>query len=548
MHYRPPPALRTLILLLAWAWLHGCGGEAASPLTTVHVDPSAVAGGDGSDSSPVRTIGEATAIATALAVVLAPGTYRETVAIGRAITLRGAGKGKSVLEPGADRVGIKVAAGGRLDIAGLTIKGGDRGIVVARGGKLVGADLRITGPLAQGLFADGAEVKLVDLEVDSIRGGLDGKTIARLGNPQGLWIKNSKLELARGTFTKTAQRALALEGDSSQANIASCRVSGATVAALAILGGQATITSCVISDSRQGVFVGSAAVRIEGTSVLMAGHNGIHASQPTSLTIHKCVITDPRESGVSVTGGQPVVTGTTVVGAGLYGIFLARVAAPGARVMGNTLRSCKGYGIVANLSTAQIEGNLVEGVLPSAINPDDANGIGAQDSVVQVLTNEIKGPHGAGVQLVRSRGVVGGNRISGSGDPGILVLSGTGEVEVRDNRVSGALVAGIMAMSSTLKMKGNQVTGTRYSTEQASGSGIVLFGSGSRASLNGDSSVENAQHGLMVVGAGSAEVVLSVLSRNKMYGVYAECAKGKVKLDSATLVEQNGQGARNTCP
>lgn len=97
--------------------------ERPSGRTLVFVDASEPAGGSGTETSPFSTIAEATAVATADSVILlARGTYPESVMLPAGVTLEGACVEETVIDPPAGAAGILVTTSSAT-VRELTVRG-----------------------------------------------------------------------------------------------------------------------------------------------------------------------------------------------------------------------------------------------------------------------------------------------------------------------------------------------------------------------------------------------------------------------------------------
>jgi hypothetical protein len=171
------------------------GAVAAVPAATLHVDPGAPAGGDGSAAAPRRSLAAALAAAAAGdTLVLAAGTYRETVpvtAYGQprlallplvdGVVVLGAGPDRTVLEaPPADTLTFGISAedvSRATVVAGLTVTGACFQGINLRGADPVLREVAVVNPPTGTSSVacdvrDGSDPLLVDCVLDGGHGAL----------------------------------------------------------------------------------------------------------------------------------------------------------------------------------------------------------------------------------------------------------------------------------------------------------------------------------------------------------------------------------------
>jgi predicted outer membrane repeat protein len=181
----------------------------------VSVTGDDLAGGNtcGDESSPCRTIGQAISVSSGGdVVIIAAGAYTESIAIDKALSLQGAGRGITIIQAHAaagsasNRV-IEITDVSGAEISGLTIRHGvmDGGPFVGIGGgiaslnsSLVLEEVAVTDNSAEsqggGIFSDGGAIVLNDVIIRgnaAVQGG-------------GLWTRDNSPELMDVVFEDNA--------------------------------------------------------------------------------------------------------------------------------------------------------------------------------------------------------------------------------------------------------------------------------------------------------------------------------------------------------
>src|SRR5690242_15516434 len=153
------------------------------------------ASADGTQSRPFPSVAEAVKAAPAGALVrIAEGTFAETLVLDKAVTLAGAGSGKTrlVAPPGTRGPIVRVQGEARVEVRDLAIANGAVGISAMGGSaRLQGVALRDLSDSA--LVVRGAEVAFVDGEIAAVGGGKTGVAVR---------IDKGSFEMRRSTMRR----------------------------------------------------------------------------------------------------------------------------------------------------------------------------------------------------------------------------------------------------------------------------------------------------------------------------------------------------------
>lgn len=187
-----------------------------------------------------------------------------------------------------------------------------------------------------------------------------------------------------------------------------------------------------------------------------------------------------RLDGLTILGGDLVVRGNWITGAGNAGITLLgtqllsikRFAAGAVTVAGNHLAAPVGTGIVAGLSDLTIQDNEL-------IGPQASGGTGSQPGIVLVRT---------AFSPVIGRCIIAQNRVLGAGGDAIAIDTEVTDLTVRGNlvrRAAGGVIMTDDARAGTISVEDNQILDIRGPTG-AGAFGIRLSRVLARADASGN--------------------------------------------------------------
>lgn len=387
----------------------------------IYVDASAMPGGDGSTARPLRTIGDAIAVASPDAMIaVRAGKYAENIVLRKPVTIAGVcAERVSVEGVRTDMAAIEVRTTAKL--RGLSVSGPERGIVVRDG----------------------------DAELDA------------------LWIHDtSHIGLTVDVSTTKIGRVI-LRGS---------LIESAKIAGVAAFGAEATIERSAIRDTRMLAGQG-------GAGVLSQFYRGIAPRVlVTGSLVEKCHEAGIGVAGGSlevintlVRNVAPMANGT--VGNGILASYdKTSGTVPSLRVSGSVIESTHEIGIALNKGEGTIEDTTVAIVLPSPKNKLYGVGIQAEPTTkLTVRDSMVLETHHIGIGFFGATGRVQGTMVSASNSTGIAISDAEGVrsmVEVTRTIVEGSGFVGVLVAGSDATLSTSEIRNTR-SREGRFGDGLV---------------------------------------------------------------------------
>jgi nitrous oxidase accessory protein NosD len=452
-----------------------------------------------------RTLASALAAAPAGAtVLLAPGTYAESVVLTRRVTIEAEEGAGQVRWRAADGPAVTVRAPG-CALRGVWLAGADPDTPVVRVEDaagltatrcaFVGGRVEVTGSARGASGAANARLELGDTLESEAADPVDGGGVLRLDRSRLSGARGAALHLVgdarahvadaeieevdgigvvvSGQAALLAER-LRIRGTSGSG--ARVKTAGRLLARGGLFAGtgrhgvlveedaHAGLTDCRIEDTgRCGVrATHRARVVLDETRVRDAGEHGLRADDQAHLTVRDGRVAGPAGHGLTAGGASVVrITDTLVEAAGDSGLALAgqaRAVCAGLRVRGAGEHGLR----VAGAARAEAGDTWVAGARLCAVHADeeaclDLTGLRAEGSATGLrLRSAADEP-----SVLRSCVFTGQAR------SGVEIGAGTA-VELRDLRVAGAGGAGVAVdAGGRLTMVGGTLTG-------AAGSGLVL--------------------------------------------------------------------------
>jgi parallel beta-helix repeat protein len=295
-------------------------------------------------------------------ICLAEGTWEENLVIGKGLTLRGLGPGKSVIKGSRGPV-ILITSDTEIEVIveGLTIaeaKTGDyyykeplrHPIGLSLGGK-VKATIKgnaISGNEDDGIYMEG-----------SAQATIQGNTISgNRGN--GITMEAAaQATISGNTISENHSYGIGM-GDAAQATISGNTISGNEDDGISMWdSAQATISGNTISGNRyDGIYMHDAQATIEKNTISENYYYGIGMGSYAQATIQGNAISGNRDDGIYMGGSaQATIQGNTISGNEGSGISMYDSAR--ANISGNTI-SGNGVGIgMGDAAQATIEGNKI---------------------------------------------------------------------------------------------------------------------------------------------------------------------------------------------
>jgi len=420
-----------------------------------YVRAGAAAGGDGSQTAPYASIGDATAVAGAGDVIaVARGTYDETVSLRAGVTLHGACAEGTIVSPSFSAT---VLTAGGLDVAvkNLTLTGGRVAVSVNRttGARLENVivsdsrDTAIRVLLGARLEADGLIVRGTRPLVDggAFGRGLDAEGDSTAIVSRALFEDNTDFSVFVATDTELTLDRVIVRGTRPQEN------DGAHGRGLNVIAGaSATVTRSFIADNQE-------------TGVLFSGEG-------TTGTLEDVVIrrTAParRRAGVGTGSGLAVEVGASVEARGL-------------------LVADSHFGGVGVISEAELSGEdvVIAGVAPDAAG-DSGLGVTVERSSMLTLRRAvIRDCHtvavsGKDLDSFISLEDVRVSRVAARENDGDLgmgagILRGA-RAELRRVHIEDTAVYGLYADSSETTVLADDLAVARTGTAGGPGFGVVI--------------------------------------------------------------------------
>ncbi len=292
--------------------------EAPIGAAVVYVRAGAMmSGADGSIARPFATVRDGIAAATNDGwVLVAGGTYAESIAVSRHVHVAGACASRTVITPSAGADGFTVRGStAALELRGVAVRGGHRGIGIEAGASARVRGVRITEQVGAGIVAmeRGSSLDASDLLVSNVRFEAGG------GAGWGLIVETGAIAtVARTVVDRCARVGI------------QCFDGGSTL----------QLTDSVVRDTRpsgDGRFgfglSAEASARIEATRVILSGNRvagATAATTPAAMTLTDSIVRDtlprsamdPFGAGVLAGNGGTITASRIVVernsGSGLH--------------------------------------------------------------------------------------------------------------------------------------------------------------------------------------------------------------------------------------
>jgi len=356
------------------------------PASTLFVNGTAAAGGNGTRLAPYQRIAAALAASRpGMTIALAPGSYAEAVVLPDGISLRGACAAETTIA--GPPTGVVVDLVGSASVAGLSIVGGQTALRAGSGRQSL-RGLWITGATVEGLLlGPGAQTTVRDLAVRDLAGS-------------GLVVHASTLNGARISVRETVG------------------------AAIRTVDSEALLTDVTISDLSRP----SAQPRASGIEVL---GGGIQLERVTiERSVSNAIRADQTQLRASDLWVRDIGAGTMDRGSGLL-IHQSIAELDRLLVLGATDAGL----VIDGASTARVNDVLVADLrTPADASPD---GIYADSSQVEIQRVRID-TYGDGIQLNATEGTLSATVSDADLTPGIQTPS-------LQHRRSAVLCSGVQA-------------------------------------------------------------------------------------------------------
>ncbi|MFI9100154.1 right-handed parallel beta-helix repeat-containing protein [Streptomyces fildesensis] len=474
---------------------------------------------------------------------IAPGEYTEALRVERSVSLlawTADGQDPSgrhglvtVTAPDEDRPGLEVAAGARVVLRGLTVRGGaaNRPAVRLAGGStawsgggitrgrlevLGDAAARLSDTVLTGATLTGALLRTTGTVhlTDCVLADADGTGLVAGGS--------TRLELERTTVRGASGSALRIR-ETARVLLRDSRIDRAGRSGLLVEDrGSALLTDCRIRDC------GAEAVRVLGSSPAPADPAGADdrtVRADDGVRLHGCELTDSGTDAVSVTGhGHVLLTACVLRDSGGSGVSAgddSRVWLADTRIARTAAAALRVHG-AARLTAGQ-----------STVRDSAANGLlAADDATVRLEDCEVGECRFSPVHIGgRATAVLTRLRASGSPEHGVHVV-GEATVEMTDGSIAQCGMSGLdLAGESRADVRGLSVLRCRNGITSASRGPVRLL----------DCEVTDGERAAVVLGPGDIELTGGRLLRPGTAGLVVE-AGARPRVTDLEVREAAGSG------
>lgn len=271
--------------------------------TGFHVSASGAEGGDGSGARPFTSVDDAIAASRAegapKAVLLWPGTYPVSLDLGAdlgddTLRIQGCSAGEVILQASsADVPVIKVSAGQGLDIRGVTVSGGKRGLWVWQGATVTVHDLHAVGNGLLGVVIDGAATvaTMSDIVVS------DPTPVVSYGGGYGLVVQGAIVAVSNLTVSGASENGVLVDGGTASASFAGLTVSGTSPRSDGWYGRGMTVQQLARVSITDGTFTGNHDAGIFGLGAAALDMSNVYVSLTEASIL----------SAIDVTSGDGIV-------------------------------------------------------------------------------------------------------------------------------------------------------------------------------------------------------------------------------------------------
>ncbi len=320
-----------------------CAGESWGDIDTtlvatgLHVSANADSGGDGSEEHPFQTIDEAVTASRVegapKAILIWPGTYTSFLDLATSLgddglQVQGCSADEVTIEAiGATSPIIKVSEVSGLDVRGLTLSGGKRGLWVWQGAKVTITDVHAVGNAFLGIVIDGvtteATMSSITVTDPTLSGGIGGF---------GIMVQSSQVSMDGVEVTGATENGILVTGGTAVALMTAVTVTGTSPDSDGAFGrgvtiqerASADISSAVLADNFDaGIFgLGPTSLALADVSVTSTQAAHIPGSEDTSGD--GVVITDdPSHEPYSEVYFEASADNVTIDGSSRTGMLLS---------------------------------------------------------------------------------------------------------------------------------------------------------------------------------------------------------------------------------
>ncbi|GLY31385.1 right-handed parallel beta-helix repeat-containing protein [Kineosporia sp. NBRC 101731] len=468
------------------------------------------------DSDCVTGIGRALAAASPGATVaVRPGTYREQLTFRQDVTVVAEeGPGSVIVEvpPGQ---GILVAHG-RIELSGLTIRGGDRELPTVQmfGGNARLTDCTVEADGVAAVHVRGGRIRMsggtirnpggAGVIVEDGSGEFKGVTLEDLGNG-GLLLAGDTSPVFEDCTISKVKGSGVMAGGATAAVLRDCWITGVEGAGVVVQqDARLNLTRVTVEDAKVGLYVaGHAAPQVDDCTFTAAGAHGVVLRESSAPLLNGCTVQDSKGHALHISGGAGgTFQNCTFSGSGAAGVAVTEEGTPA--FAGGSVSDSQGVGmLLLGTSTATVDGTVLTG--------NDV-GVSVEETAQPVLrgltvSGGQYGVHTAGGVITMEECIVeaatrAGIRVAGET---VLILSNS---QIRDNKTGLELTAGSKATVSATDVSASERTGvevgdgavaefTGCRVRDSQGSGMI-WAEGSQGVLADSEIVSNARDGVEI--------------------------------------------------
>ncbi|MCP4445777.1 MAG: right-handed parallel beta-helix repeat-containing protein [Myxococcales bacterium] len=525
---------------LVWVAVSGCSDDGRTR-ETLFVDQAAEEGGDGSESQPLRSVGEALALVRAEGLVyVASGTYQvpERWEFDAPVSILGSLNSSTRFE--ADQ-GNRIQWSGVEDVA-LSIRDVrfDSAFTLTTI-NLTLRDVEINGA-GPALSLANSSALLTDLVVrvseESGPGEYDDDSVL---------VQDATVMWTGGAAVDGPDRGLVVER--SIMSLSDVEVSSAARSALHIAeGSEFTADAVTIEDAGLAVLIQNSSLSLSRSHIARTTQTSILGGAESIIVIEDSTFEDSPGGFVAMSVGA---TSLTVLGSSFMrstsdncitvnaGIFVAT---------GNTIYTCAGSGISAIGVDVDIRDNDIRNILPDVILGIIASAVSLTAATGTISGNTIVDTMDSGINSIDSVITASSNTIGPIGGAGISHVDSLAEKSTfSDNEIAEATGAGIIMLGGNADATANIITGTKLSSFSNFGDGIV-FGSGANASVENNTITTSARSGVLFLNGALGNISGNTSTANGQYGISELCLEtpNQVTVGTNTLGE-NTLGESQLC-
>ncbi len=409
------------------------------------VDARALASdADGSAARPFRRVGRALEkAADGDEIVLRTGLYEEQLILERQLTLSGPPSAVISAPEGTDAL---VTVAGEVVLSGLSVRGGEVGVVVRGGARL--ESVSFSGQRQVGLRAERGhtEIRGGQISASFAKGiGIEALPSAEL-DVRGLSIDGPFRFGIRARGAQLSVEEAQIEGPQvSIACVEGCRgsVRGSSLfatahgrgAGLVVGGARLAAQDNLISHFEQCVAINAgSSVVLHDNVTAFCSLDGI-ASVASELSARNHIHVGPSlNAGIQIIGGRATVDEGVLLAPGTFGIAIRNGQV---EIRGTCIRGAQ----------ADREGDLGDGVYAhrpesltvagALLESNAGSGLTQLGGTARAVGVEVVGSRGPGVVTVQEAKLeLSGVSVARSGGPGVLALNGS-QIRLRDGRLQG---------------------------------------------------------------------------------------------------------------